>query len=335
MSGVSKRGFLQAAAGVALNACASEPVRVPPFAPVTGPTAVARHGALKVQGNKILDASGQPAVLRGMSLFWSQWMPQFYNAECVRWLRDDWGVNVVRAAIAAHHGGYDSNPERESAKAYAVIDAAIASGIYVVVDWHSHRPDAENAIRFFSDIAQRYAGQPNIIYEPYNEPEDEHDWPNIVKPYHERVIAAIRAHDPSNLIVAGNPNWSQDVDVAAADPLNDPNVAYTLHYYASSHKQPLRDKAQRALDLGAALFVTEYGVTEYTGNGFIDVAEVEAWWRFLEERQISYLNWSICDKAESSAAVKPGASGTGGWADRALTQSGLMVRAQIRARKLA
>ncbi|HRI65964.1 MAG TPA: hypothetical protein PK156_17070, partial [Polyangium sp.] len=34
-------------------------------------TAVGIHGTLQVQGNKIVDKSGTPVQLRGMSLFWS------------------------------------------------------------------------------------------------------------------------------------------------------------------------------------------------------------------------------------------------------------------------
>lgn len=48
----------------------------------------------------MVDRHGDPVVLRGMSLFWSQWQPQYYNASAVRWLRDDWNINVIRVAMA-------------------------------------------------------------------------------------------------------------------------------------------------------------------------------------------------------------------------------------------
>ena len=302
-----------------------------PFTPPSGPSPVERHGRLRAEGARILDQHGAPVTLRGMSLFWSQWMGQFYNAEAVRWLRQDWGVNVIRAAIAPYPGGWVDNPEREMAKADAVIQAAIGLGIYVVVDWHAHGPAPEQAAQFFTEIASRYGEHPHIIYEPYNEPLNTHDWAGVVKPFHQRVNAAIRAHDERNLIVAGSPTWSQDIDIAAADPLDDPNLAYTLHFYAGSHGQSLRQKARRAMDLGKALFVTEYGVVNANGNGPIDLAETQRWWDFMEERHISHLCWSIADKDESSAALRPGASGTGGWPDDMLSPSGLLLRDRIRA----
>jgi endoglucanase len=85
-------------------------------APANSP--VACHGALAVKDGQIVGAHGEPVTLRGMSLFWSQWAPQYYSAETVAWLAQDWQVDVVRAAIAAE--GNDSarqHFDREFAKA--------------------------------------------------------------------------------------------------------------------------------------------------------------------------------------------------------------------------
>ena len=293
-------------------------------------TPVERHGQLQVRNGAVVDQRGRPVSLHGMSLFWSQWMPQYYSAGTVRWLAEDWKVDVIRAAVAVPEGGYLEHPERETAKAEAVIDAAIAAGVYVIVDWHAHRPEPEAAGRFFAHIAAKYGDRPNLIYETYNEPLPEYAWAEVVKPYHLAVIPQIRAHDPDNLIIAGTPSWSQDVDVAAADPLPFDNVAYTLHFYAGSHRQPLRDKAVRAMQLGAALFVTEWGATQASGDGGVDEAETRLWWTFLQEHGLSDLNWSIADKVEDSAALTPGASGNGGWRGDELTPSGRLVRNRLR-----
>src|SRR4051812_36961118 len=102
------------------------------------PSPVARHGQLRVEGNRIVDRNGNPVVLQGMSFFWSQWMGKFYNTNVVRWLRDDWHCTVVRAAMAVEAGGYLANPEREKEKIKTVIQAAIDLGIYVIIDWHDH-----------------------------------------------------------------------------------------------------------------------------------------------------------------------------------------------------
>ena len=293
-------------------------------------TPVERHGQLRVENGRVVDQHGEPVTLRGMSLFWSQWKPQFYNADAIRWLADDWRVTVVRAAIAVPEGGYLEHPERETAKAEAVIEAAIAQGLYVIVDWHAHEPEPQAASRFFAHIAAKYGDHPNVIYETYNEPLPRHDWAGVVKPYHLAVIPSIRAVDPDNLIVAGTPSWSQDVDVAAADPLPFTNVAYTLHFYAGTHRQDLRDKALLAMQRGAALFVTEWGTTEASGDGPVDEAETRLWWDFMEAHAISHANWALNDKTESSAALVPGTSGRGEWRDSELTASGRLVRDRLR-----
>ncbi|MGD8778436.1 MAG: glycoside hydrolase family 5 protein [Ignavibacteria bacterium] len=295
---------------------------------------VDKFGKLSVSGNRVVNKNGEPVVLRGMSLFWSQIKGKYYNYDCVKWLRDDWKCTVVRASMGIEQAdgldGYLKNPQTEYDKAITVIDAAIGLGIYVIVDWHDHHAhnNKTEAIEFFKKIAETYGDEPNLIYEIYNEPMQV-SWKDVVKPYSEEVIKVIREIDPDNLIVAGTTTWSQDVDIASNDPINYNNIAYSLHFYASSHKQDLRNKAEAALNNGAALFVTEFGTTEYTGDGYIDEAEVETWFSFMEENKISWCNWSIGDKDEASAALKPGTDAKGGWADSVLTQSGKILRTRI------
>src|SRR3990172_3859019 len=69
-------------------------------------TIVERFGLIKTAGNKLVDKNGNPIVLRGMSLFWSQWIGKYYNYDCIKWLRDDWKCTVVRAAMGVESGGY-------------------------------------------------------------------------------------------------------------------------------------------------------------------------------------------------------------------------------------
>lgn len=286
-----------------------------------------------MRGNRIVGAKhGKPVQLRGMSLFWSQWIGKYYNPGVVRWLRDDWRCTLVRAALAVSPDGYLDHPEREKQKIIAVTDAAIAAGIYVLIDWHDHHghQNTARAVTFFGEMAKRYANVPNVIYEPFNEPLREHAWAKDIKPHHEAVIREIRRHSPDALVVCGTPSWSQRVDEAAADPLKFENVAYALHFYAATHKQWLRDAAQKALDRGAALMVTEFGTTEASGDGKIDYDETREWWRFLDANHISWCNWSVADKVEAAAALKPGAAERGGWPASALTPSGAFVREELR-----
>ncbi len=304
-----------------------------PLAETSGevlPSFVDRHGWLRVHGGHLVDESGEIVVLRGVSLFWSQWMPQFYNPQLIKWLRDDWKVNVVRASMAVHQGGFLENPVDEVKKIETVIAAALRYGLYVIVDWHAHLCELPAARDFFVDIARRYARFPNLIFEPWNEPDAKYDWSADIKPYHEAVIHAVRRHDPRRLFILGTENFSQRVDKAALDPVGDTNAAYTLHFYAANHKAKLRQRLSDALAHGAGVVVTEYGTCEASGDGYFDVAETRRWWDFLQARHVSYINWSISDKTETAAVLNANAASTGGWTDSDLTPSGRLIREHLR-----
>jgi len=294
-------------------------------------TPVEQHGALRTEGNRIVDQHGKPVALAGPSFFWSNtgWgQEKFYNADAVRTFAKDWNASIVRAAMGVDaKGGLLDDPANE-ARAEALADAAIANGVYVIIDWHSHHAEqhTDQAVAFFQRMAKKYGKTPNVIYELYNEPLKDVSWSNTIKPYAERVIAAIRAIDPDNLIVVGTPTWSQDVDIAAKDPLKGTNLAYTLHFYAGTHKQDLRNKADAALNKGLPLFVSEWGSVNADGNGGVDTAETMRWQDYLRQHCLSQAQWAASDRNEGASLFKPGTSGTGPWTDADLTDSGKLLR---------
>ena len=302
--------------------------------PAQAQTPVARFGALRVQGNRILDRNGQPVRLAGNSLFWSNngWGGErYYSSNVVGWLKTSWNAGLVRVAMGVDEaGGYLENPAREKAKVKTVVDACLAAGLYVIIDWHSHHAEQYQAqsIAFFREMATTYGNSPNVIYEVYNEPLQV-SWTGVVKPYAQAVANAIRAIDPDNLIIVGTPTWSQDVDVAASSPLTGSNIAYTLHFYAATHKASLRAKAQAALDRGVALFVTEYGTCEASGAGAIDAASTQEWMDFLRTNNLSHCNWALNDKAEAASALVPGTNPAAAWSDSYLTTSGRLAKSYI------
>lgn len=94
---------------------------------------------------------------------------------------------------------------------------------------------AETAKDFFDEMSKKYENDTNVIYEICNEPNGNVSWADI-KSYAEQIIPIIRANAPEAVILLGTPTWSQEVDKAAADPLEEENVLYTLHFYAAIHK---------------------------------------------------------------------------------------------------
>ncbi|WMJ73903.1 glycoside hydrolase family 5 protein [Cytophagaceae bacterium ABcell3] len=292
---------------------------------------VEKYGRLSVDGNYIIGEHGDTVQLRGMSFFWSQWKGEYYNKRVVQWLRDDWKCTVVRAAMGVDEsGGYLHNAYEEKEKVERIVKAAIDQGIYVIIDYHSHHAheNPEEAKRFFAEMAKKYGKYPNVIYEIYNEPLQV-SWTKVLKPYSTEIIEVIRSHDPHNLVICGTRQWSQMVSEAALDPVDDHNVAYALHYYAGTHKESLRNIAQRALDAGIAIFVTEFGICEASGDGELDFEEAQKWWDFLDKYKISWANWAVSDKEEAASALVFGAGWRGKWKEHQITPSGKFVREEL------
>jgi hypothetical protein len=301
--------------------------------------------AARVVGNEV-QFGGPGTSVAGNSFFWSNGRyggDLFYSAETVKWLKDNWGSQIVRAAMAVDDnrggqgtptdqlGGYLTLPFDNKFNVQKVVNAAIENGMYAIIDFHAHHAQDETAqaVEFFREMATFYGGFNNIIYEIYNEPTNT-SWDEI-KAYAQPVIAAIRAADPDNLIIVGTPNFSQDVDVAARSPINDPNVAYTLHFYAGEGAHAgLRDKATAAMAAGIALFVTEWGTTPANGLGNPDANSTNTWMGFLADNNISHCNWAVADQSEASASqLVRGASPSGGWTDAQLSASGRLVKGII------
>ena len=296
--------------------------------PLNDSTFVFKNGLLRVQGNKIVNKDNLPLSLAGNSFFWSNnnWGGErYYTPEIVKWLKDDWNTSIVRAAMGVDEdGGYLNNKTSNKIRVKTIVEAAIEQGIYVIIDWHSHHAEdyTNDAIIFFQEMANLYGEYDNVIYEIYNEPLDI-SWSETLKPYALNVIGAIREIDPDNLIVVGTPEWSQRVDLAAADPITDyTNIAYTLHFYTVYHHEWLRERASEALESGIALFVTEWGSLGYT---LID-SEADKWMNWCYANKISHLNWAVNDKEEEWSILKPGSSTTGNWDDSDLTDAGKLAK---------
>jgi endoglucanase len=295
-------------------------------------TPVARYGQLAVRGAALVGANGAPAALRGQGFGWDNWWPQYYNADVVHWLRDDWCVDVVRPAMGIEpDGAYLSNPTASKQRMTAVVDAAIAAGVYVIIDWHAHHLHQAEAVAFFSEMAERYGKHPNVLYEIYNEPEKDQTWPQV-KDYATAVIAAIRRHDPDNIVIVGSPEWDQRIDLVAAEPLlGQTNVVYSVHFYAGTHRAWLRERVQAAIAAGIPVFVSESSGAEASGQGKSDYPEWKAWVDFMDKNHVSWLNYSVSDKpGETISVLEPGARGSGGWGDAELTESGEHVRKLLR-----
>jgi endoglucanase len=296
-------------------------------------TPVERHGQLSVKDGRLVDRAGKPVQLKGISSHGIQWYGDFVNERAIRSLRDDWGISVFRVAMYTENDGYISNPALKK-KVKEAVEAARKLGVYVIIDWHILSDNDPNkhkakAKAFFSEMAGLYGKTPNVIYELANEPNGGVTWKGQIKPYIEEVTAVIRAKDPDNIIIAGTGTWSQDIQDAADNPVADANTMYALHFYAGTHGKALRDRIDYALRKKAPIFVSEWGTSDALGSGGPFLSEAKVWIDFLNSRKISWVNWSLSDKNETSAALLPGANKTGSWPDSQLSPSGRFVKKEL------
>ncbi len=322
---------------------------------------------LTVNGEKTLcNQKGDPIQLRGMSTAGLQWFPEIINNNAFAALSKDWGCNVIRLAMYVGETGYGTGDQahRDAIKKRVTdgIDYAIKNDMYVIVDWHVLTPGNPNdkmysgALDFFKQISQKYPNNKNIIYELVNEPNGNADngMPNDatgwkdVKSYAEPIIKMLRENKNENIVIVGSPNWSQRPDLAADNPIIDSNTMYSVHFYTGTHavssdstdRTNVMSNARYALENGVAVFATEWGTSQASGDGGPYLTEADQWLEFLNAHNISWCNWSLTNKNETSGAftpldigqpatdLDPGADQV--WATKELSVSGEYARARIK-----
>ncbi len=278
------------------------------------------YGALHVEGSHLFGEDGSLVQLRGVSTHGLGWFPGYVNEAMIAQVRQDWGCNVFRLAMyTAESNGYCTSGSAQKENLKKLIDtgvkAAVQQEMYVIIDWHilsdgSPAIYKDEAKKFFAEMAKKYKDVPNVIYEICNEPNGRGDWATI-KAYALEIIPIIREYAPEAIIIVGTPTWSQDVDVAAKDPITGyDNIMYALHFYADTHRDNLREKCTTAVKHGLPLFVSEYGICDASGNGAINEKEAEKWIDLLDGYGISHVMWNLSNKSETCAMIKSSCSKT-------------------------
>ena len=297
------------------------------------------HGQLSVKGTDIVDESGSKYQLKGVSTHGITWFPDYVNKDAFQSIRDDWDANLVSIALYTDTGdsnGYCSGGDKDSIRGLvdAGVTAATELGMYVIIDWHilnDNNPNShiDDAKEFFDDVSAKYSSNHNVIYEICNEPNGGTSWADI-KSYAEIIIPVIRKNDKNAIIIVGTPNWSQDVDIVSEDPITGyDNIMYAVHFYAATHKDDLRNKVKTAISNGLPVFVSEFSLCDASGNGGIDYDSSDEWFDLINDNNLSYASWSLCNKNETSALIKPDSTATSTITIDDLSDTGKYVRDKI------
>ncbi len=290
------------------------------------------YGRLHVEGTYLADKDDKLVQLRGVSTHGLGWFPQYVNEAAIRQFNEEWGCNVFRLAMYTAEGaGYCTNGDDQKKKlkdlVHKGVKAAIEEDMYVIIDWHILQDNDPNqykdeAKKFFEEMAKTYKDDPHVIYEICNEPNGGTSW-SMIKKYALEIIPVIRKYAPNAIIIVGTPTWSQDVDIAAQDPITEfDNVMYALHFYAETHQDGLRNKCKTAVKKGLPIFVTEYGICDASGNGVINEKQANIWIDLLDSYGISHVMWNLANKNESSSMIAAGNPKVNGFTEKDLSKSG-------------
>lgn len=222
---------------------------------------------LKANGNQLEDPQGNNVALRGVSLCSLDWHKPL---DLMRQITDgpqSWPVNVIRLPVQPKEWRASKPADYLKHKLDPAIKICSESNVYCIVDWHEIGPwdtqkSAKELEQFWNIVSIRYARNPNIIYEVFNEPtspgkRDAENWA-AWKTQMDKWIGMIRKDAPDTLILAGSPHWSQMPSFAVDNPMDDSNVAYVMHLYPN-WKQSQWDSLFGKASAHIPIFVTEWG----------------------------------------------------------------------------
>src|SRR5271157_2551075 len=155
------------------------------------------------------------------------------------------GFDHVRLSVNPQPMFSEREPNQIPSDYIASVDTAVKMildhGLAVVIDLH---PDSgfkarlakddefvERFADFWRALAAHYStwDADRVFLEIMNEPEfaDRYRWLGVQV----KLAAAIREGAPRHTIIAAGARWSDDDELVFQEPLHDPNVIYTFHFY--------------------------------------------------------------------------------------------------------
>lgn len=264
--------------------------------------AAAPKKALKVSGSKLVDDSGAQVRLKGVSFHNLSIFP--ITTGMIDFVKQR-GANVVR--IPLYLGDKTELPipyEKYKGMIDELANHAIKQGMYVIFDFHPisdpKKPEyLALAKRFFSDIVPVYGKSNQVFYEIFNEPKDA-SWADIKK-YATDIIKHIRSLESDNkitnpaVIIVGTPEYSSNISAAANEPLAEPNLMYTFHFYAKTH---VYKEEFEAIADKIAIFVTEWAPFDplNINDPGINRENLTKLLEWMDRKQISWTCWSFSDE---------------------------------------
>jgi hypothetical protein len=244
---------------------------------------------LHVAGTLLKDPSNSTVVLRGVNVASLEWRPDGPNVLRATDTALAWGANLIRLPVNqdfwfGHDQQWTGDEAGDGGAGYRglvdqVVNEAQANNAYVMLDMHwsdmgvwgqhngQHDMPDDHTTAFWQDAARRYANNPAVLFDPYNEPTVGGGWqPTAVNfqtwrdggwistdefsgqqvaPYHspgmQGLVDTIRTTGAVNVIAAEGLNWGSNLNgVVLGFGLNDPagNLMYQSHLYPNKKEAP-------------------------------------------------------------------------------------------------
>lgn len=305
--------------------------------------------ALKVVGNQLVTDAGQPVRLRGVNCAGLEWASDG-NGRIVRTVEVavvDWHANLIRLPLSQDRWFGQAPEQKDGGAAYRALVAQLvefcaAHNAYILLDLHwsdtgvwgknigQHNLPDRNSIVFWTDCAPRFADNPAVLFDLYNEPA-RIDWDQwykggpITETDHKTratlsydsvglpaLAAAIRATGAKNVIVAGGINWAYELEgIPGGREIKDPTgrgVVYAVHPYPHKYEhlgwETLAQWAARMEKFAAKLplIVTEFGSDSHSWPTPKEWQMTDEKWnremlRTLEAHQWNWTAWDFHDSA--------------------------------------
>jgi hypothetical protein len=206
---------------------------------------------LRVVGNKVRDAHDCLIRLKGANIASLEWSNQgegptgagaYPITATVNEVLTNWGANIIRIPMSQDRWFGYGRWQTDGGAVYRtivdlIVERASNANAYVLLDLHwsnlgewgtanaQHVMPDMNAVAFWTDVATRYANNPAVLFDLYNEPYGV-SWSSwrdggtvtensgavtFVTPGMQGLLDAVRATGARNVVVAGGLDWAFDL----------------------------------------------------------------------------------------------------------------------------
>lgn len=232
-------------------------------------------GPYTVSGNKILDKNSNEHFFRGLdrpSLEWSC-SGDIQNTD-YQAMSSEWGANIVRLPLNQDcwlsTSGNSSYDPTYAGTVDQQVQWATENGMDIILDLHWSDQGSfsvgaaclansggncqqdmadTNSVEFWKEVATKYANNPAVIFELYNEPKvggyapTDANWVTWLNGGTssgytvvgmQQLYTTVRATGANNIVIIGGLDWSFNLTGVIDHPVSGTNIVYNTHPYKSS-----------------------------------------------------------------------------------------------------